>query len=134
MKLPSYHQVFWLLRYSNNRYSTMRTPHEVLASIGVPFQQADKSENLDTLHQRDQELEHLAAKDYHERLTEFLRDSTRKWVEGNSTTVIDFRPLFAVNLHHFHHQLGQVVQRVSDQNLADEELLDLRKLLEQYSK
>jgi hypothetical protein len=61
--------------------------------------QTDPKQRIDTKKARDEELEGLAAFQYHTRLTQFIRGATRHWVKG-STTVIDFRPLYAITIHH----------------------------------
>jgi hypothetical protein len=81
---------------------------------------------------KDQDLAGLASLDYYERLTKFCRDSTRHWVE-ESTTVVDYRPLFAATIHHLQRELAQEIQNFSKITITDEQLHHIRQLLEQYS-
>jgi len=88
-------------------------------------------ERLQNRKKRDKELDGLADLEYHERLTRFARGSVRHWVNG--TTVLDFRPLYAVTVHQLQHQLATCVQVVTRETLDDKQLESLRVLLEQYS-
>jgi hypothetical protein len=92
----------------------------------------DVSERIDKRNARDGELEDLASLPYYERITQFARGSTRHWVE-DSTTVVDFRPLYALTMHNIQRQLLQEMHIFSAANLTDEQLERIRNLLERYS-
>lgn len=80
----------------------------------------------------DQELEGLARMEYYHRITKFACDTTRHLV-GDSTTVIDFRPLYAVTIHHLQRQLAQEMQVFFKSDMDDAELEKITKLLKNYS-
>lgn len=105
---------------------------ELLARSFPRMKRQDTAKRVETPRTRDKELEGLASLEYYERLTKFARDSTRHWVKG-STTVIDFRPLFAVTIHHLQRQLAQEMQIFSRDKMTDEQLERIGKLLSQYS-
>jgi hypothetical protein len=88
--------------------------------------------NMDTRVKRDQELEGLSSLGYYERLTQFARGSTRLCVE-NSVTVIDFRSLYAINVHHLQRQLAQEIRALQDTVTSERQLSTFQELLEQYS-
>jgi hypothetical protein len=90
------------------------------------------SERIETRENRDEELDGLAALNYHERLTHFVRGSTRHSVKG-SITVVDFRPLYAITVHHFQRQIAQEIQLFLTETTTDGQLSRLRHLLEGYS-
>ncbi|SRR6266480_303235 len=101
-----------------------------------PFPQFLQRQNTaDRVHarkERDVELEGLASLDYDERIAKFIRDSTRHWVKGD-VTVIDFRPLYAVNIHHLQRQIVRELHTCSRSKVSDEQLENIGKLLKQYS-
>ncbi|KAG9240576.1 hypothetical protein BJ878DRAFT_483726 [Calycina marina] len=70
---------------------------------------------------RDQELSGLAALDYNEPITQFARGSISRLV-GNSATVIDFRPLYAISKRHFHRQLAGGISSIVKMEKNDEQL------------
>ncbi|KAJ9616435.1 hypothetical protein H2200_000153 [Cladophialophora chaetospira] len=75
---------------------------------GCLFPQFQKQDDTEPIHMdtgRDSELDGLASLQYHERMTRFARGATRHWVKN--TTVIDFRPLYAVSIHHQQRQILQ---------------------------
>ena len=83
-------------------------------------------------HARDRELDGLASLDYHARLAEFIKGSTRHAVR-NDTTVVDFRPLYAVTIHHLQRQLAEQIRDVEAEGVSEEGLARMRSLLEEYS-
>lgn len=93
----------------------------------------DTAERVKSRERRDEELDGLSLLDYHERITLFARGSTRHWV-NDSITVVDFRPLYAITIHHLQRQLAQEIQHISKGEVTDEQLENIRKLLVQYSK
>jgi len=97
-----------------------------------PLQRQDTVQRIGQRLRSDDELEGLASMGYHERLTTFARDATRRTVDG-STTIIDFRPLYAVTIHHLQRLLSVEMQAFSTQNMTDVQLETIRKLLKQYS-
>ncbi|KAH6665937.1 hypothetical protein B0J14DRAFT_203391 [Halenospora varia] len=91
----------------------------------------------DLRKQTDTELEGLAALPYRERLAEFVRGSTRHWVD-DSITVVDFRPLYAIAIHNLQHQLAQQIQVIQKHEeigdkLTDEQLETIQKLVKEYT-
>jgi hypothetical protein len=99
------------------------------------LQQTTSENNEERAKNNDKELEGLASLEYHERLTHFIRGSTRRSVKGKKApiTVIDFRPLFAVIVHHFQKQLAEEIGLVSLRTLSKEQLDRIGRLLKQYS-
>jgi len=104
-----------------------------LAKIAPHLQRQDTRKRVRIRKERDKELDGLASLPYHERITEFARNSTRHWVK-NCNTVLDFRPLYAVTIHHLQRQLAQEIQNFSMTDLTDEQLEKIRTLLKQYSR
>src|ERR1700761_9439107 len=78
-------------------------------------------------------LEGLALLPYHERITRFIRGSTRHWVHGG-VTVVDFRPLYSATIHHFHRQLAEEIQKTTTDTVTDTQLNQIREILHKYSK
>lgn len=99
------------------------------------FSQTRKRGNVERVNstgaRQDIELDGLASLEYHERLTRFARGAVRHWVKN--MTVIDFRPLYAVSIHHQQRQLLQEISTFFQNNMTDEQLDRIRELLEQYS-
>lgn len=91
------------------------------------------SEQVDDRDQRDAELEGLSSLDYHKRLTHFARGSTRHCVDG-SITVVDFRPLYAITIHNLQRRLAERIQSLLHDDLDNEHLEAISKLLKEYSK
>lgn len=89
-------------------------------------------ERMDVRTERDEELDGLASLEYYERLTEFIRCSTRHPVK-DPITVVDFRPLYAVTIHHLQRRLGQEIQLILTQRATDVQLERTRELLDEYS-
>lgn len=89
-------------------------------------------DRMNARRERDSELDGLGSLTYHERLTEFVRGSTRHPVK-NSITVIDFRPLYAVTLYHLQRRLAQEIQLILAQPTSDVQLERIEKLLGEYS-
>ena len=106
----------------------------MLHSLVKPFQiqRQDTTKRVGVRRERDKELDGLASLTYHERITQFARNSTRHWVK-ESTTVIDFRPLYAVTVHHLQSQLVNEIQVLNEKEVTDSQLEHVRKLLKQYS-
>ncbi len=92
----------------------------------------EKVSQADVRRERDTELEGIASLGYHERLTEFIRGSTRHPV-ADSITVVDFRPLYAVTVHNLQRRLAQELQLTSISLTTDLQLERIRKLIEEYS-
>jgi hypothetical protein len=87
---------------------------------------------LETRNERDKELDGLATLEYHSRLTQFVRGATRHWVK-DSTTVVDFRPLYAITIHNLQRQLAQEIKAVTEDEISDTQLENIRKTLKRYS-
>jgi hypothetical protein len=87
---------------------------------------------MDQRRERDKELDGLGSLNYHERLTEFIRGSTRHPVK-NSITVVDFRPLYAVTVHHLQRKLAQEIRLILSEPVTDSQLEGISKLLQEYS-
>jgi hypothetical protein len=100
----------------------------LLASIFTKSNQNGKEDE-----ERDELLEGLALLPYHERLTRFIRGSTRHWVAGG-VTVIDFRPLYTVTVHHLQRKLAEEIKKVGKEDVTDNQLEDVKKTLHEYSK
>lgn len=86
--------------------------------------------------QRDREdelFEGLASLPYFERLTRFIRGSTRHSVAGG-VTVVDFRPLYSVTIHHLQRQLAEEIQKLTGADLTAQQLDKIRDTLHKYSK
>ncbi|KAK6954741.1 hypothetical protein Daesc_004710 [Daldinia eschscholtzii] len=81
---------------------------------------------------RDIELNGLASLGYHSRLTQFLRGASRHGIKG-VTTVIDFRPLYAVNVHNLQKQLVQEIKDIIERDITDRQLEVIRRLLDRYT-
>ncbi|KAI0199846.1 hypothetical protein F4808DRAFT_431470 [Astrocystis sublimbata] len=77
-------------------------------------------------------LEGLAALPYHERLTRFIRGSTKHWVSGG-VTIVDFRPLYAVTVHHLQYQLATELAKIEKTTVTDEQLERIRDVLHKYT-
>ncbi|KIW78370.1 hypothetical protein Z517_08205 [Fonsecaea pedrosoi CBS 271.37] len=99
------------------------------------FSQTRKQGNAERVKsvgaEQDIELNGLASLEYHERLTRFARGAVRHWVKN--TTVIDFRPLYAVSIHHQQRQLLQEISTFFRSNMTDEQLDRIGILLGQYT-
>jgi hypothetical protein len=104
-----------------------------LGKLDPQLQRLNTAKRVCAPKERDKELDDLASLPYHERITEFARNSTRHWVK-DCNTVIDFRPLYAVTIHHLQRQLEQEIQIFSATDMTDEQLEKIRVLLQQYSK
>ena len=83
--------------------------------------------------EEDNVLEGLAALPYHERLTRFIRGSTKHWVSGG-VTIVDFRPLYAVTIHHLQCQLATELAKIEQDIVTDAQLERIRDILHKYSK
>ncbi|KAI0117674.1 hypothetical protein GGR51DRAFT_499696 [Nemania sp. FL0031] len=86
----------------------------------------------DERDERDSPLAGLALLPYHERLTKFIRGSTRHWVPGG-VTVIDFRPLYTVTIHDLQNRLVKEIQKVNRSNITDKQLDEVRDTLAKYT-
>ncbi|KAI1275575.1 hypothetical protein F5Y07DRAFT_369703 [Xylaria sp. FL0933] len=82
--------------------------------------------------EEDNVLEGLAALPYHERLTRFIRGSTKHWVSGG-VTIIDFRPLYAVTIHHLQYQLATELAKIEKDIVTGEQLESIRDILHKYT-
>jgi hypothetical protein len=82
---------------------------------------------------RDETLEGLAMLPYYERLTRFIRGSVKHWVSGG-VTVIDFRPLYTVTIHHLQRQLAEQIHEIQEKETSSEQLETVRRILHKYSK
>ncbi|KAI1176226.1 hypothetical protein F4777DRAFT_284005 [Nemania sp. FL0916] len=82
--------------------------------------------------EEDNVLEGLALLPYHERLTKFIRGSTKHWAAGG-VTIVDFRPLYAVTIHHFQHRLATELAQLEKNIATDEQLESIGDLLHEYT-
>lgn len=96
------------------------------------IQWQNTAKRIEIRKERDQELEGLASLTYHQRMTAFARNSTRHWVK-DSGTVIDFRPLYAINIHNLQRHLAEEIHLLLEDEISDTQLENIRILLEQYS-
>lgn len=107
----------------------------MLQSLPNVLPRLERQDTVKRVHirqERDKELDGLASLPYHERITEFARNSTRHWVK-DCNTVTDFRPLYVVTVHHLQRQLAQEIQSFLAIDLTNEKLEQIRVLLKQYS-
>lgn len=93
----------------------------------------DSKQNLERDEERDNLLDGLALLPYFERLTHFIRGSTRHLVAGR-VTVVDFRPLYTVIVHHLQRQLAEEIQKIEKADVTGQQLEDIRGTLHKYSK
>lgn len=77
-------------------------------------------------------LDGLASLSYLERLTKFIRGSTKHWVIGG-VTVIDLRPLYAVTVHNLQRHLAEEIHKVDCDNITEQQLEKIGDLLNKYS-
>ena len=80
---------------------------------------------------RDEGLSTLISLEYFERMTHFIRGSTRHMSHG--ITVLDFRPLYAVIIHHIQRQLAKEIRDIAKTHVTDGQLETIRQLLGKYS-
>ncbi|KAI1421812.1 hypothetical protein F5Y12DRAFT_787237 [Xylaria sp. FL1777] len=80
----------------------------------------------------DNVLEGLALLPYYERLTRFIRGSTKHWVAGG-VTIVDFRPLYAVTIHHLQHQLASELATIEHTIATEDQLESIRDILHKYT-
>lgn len=81
---------------------------------------------------REHPLEGLSMLPYLERVTHFIRGSTRHRVPGG-VTVVDFRPLYTVTIHHIQSRLARCIADVEKEKATEQQLDRIRRLLRQYS-
>jgi len=74
----------------------------------------------------------VAGLEFYDRVTHFIRGSTIRSAKS-STTVVDFRPLYAVTIYNLQRQLTQEIQLVKSEILTDLQLAKIQRLLEEYS-
>ncbi|PMD59899.1 uncharacterized protein K444DRAFT_612963 [Hyaloscypha bicolor E] len=92
----------------------------------------DSKQNLERDEERDNLLDGLALLPYFERLTHFIRGSTRHLVAGG-VTVVDFRPLYTVIVHHLQRQLAEEIQKIEKADITGQQLEDIRGTLHKYT-
>ncbi|KAI1739588.1 hypothetical protein F4680DRAFT_466396 [Xylaria scruposa] len=90
------------------------------------------NQNSDEAIEEDNVLEGLALLPYHERLTKFIRGSTKHWVAGD-VPIVDFRPLYAVTIHHLQHGLATEPSKIEKTIAIDEQLKGIRDILYKYT-
>jgi hypothetical protein len=86
---------------------------------------------MNRLGKKNDELDTLMSRNYHERVTQFIRGSTRHRSQG--ITVLDFRPLYAITIHHIQRQLAKEIRDISNSRVTDNQLEIIRQLIEKYS-
>jgi hypothetical protein len=69
---------------------------------------------------------------YPERLAYFITEASVYSTDG-STTILDFRPLFAANIYHLQHLMGNLISSIKDRTVSEDQLHQLRKLIKHYS-
>ena len=79
----------------------------------------------------DNKLDSLVSLDYHERITQFIRGSTRHLSQG--ITVLDSRPLYSVAIHHIQRQLAKEIRDISNSHVTDDQLEVICQLIEKNS-
>lgn len=103
----------------------------------MKLQEATESEdhelNSDGMKQEHLPLDGLGTLPYYERVSHFIRGSTRHRVAGG-VTVLDFRPLYAVTIHHTQRQLATCISEIEKNEANSQQLARIRRLLHQYSK
>ncbi|KAH7305852.1 hypothetical protein B0I35DRAFT_443385 [Stachybotrys elegans] len=87
---------------------------------------------LDGEKERDKALDGLASLPYLERLSCFIRGSTKHWVAGG-VSVLDFRPLFSVTIHHLQRQLAEAIQEIDKTDLSNERLCEIGNTVHRYT-
>ncbi|KAK8091248.1 hypothetical protein PG994_000753 [Apiospora phragmitis] len=80
----------------------------------------------------DHHLDGLSVLPYFERLTHFVRGSTRHWVAGG-VTVVDFRPLYTITIHHMQSQLARWISQAEKEEVTGEQLEQLKGMLHSYT-
>jgi hypothetical protein len=93
----------------------------------------NSNQNNERGEERDNLLDGLASLPYYERLTRFIRGSIRHLVAGG-VTVIDFRPLYTVTVHHLQRQLAEEIQKIEKADVEGQQLEHIRDTLHKYSK
>jgi hypothetical protein len=93
----------------------------------------NSNQNNEEDEERDNLLDGLALLPYYERLTRFIRGSTRHLV-ADGVTVVDFRPLYTVTVHHLQRQLAEEIQKIDKEDITGKHLEDIRETLHNYSK
>ncbi|KAJ4115388.1 hypothetical protein NW768_011240 [Fusarium equiseti] len=88
--------------------------------------------DIETDEERDKLLEGLSSLPYHERLTRFLRGSTRHWVTAG-VNVVDFRPLYSVTIHHLQRQMAEEIHDLTNNEVTDQQLVRIRDILHHYT-
>jgi hypothetical protein len=83
--------------------------------------------------ERNNFLDGIASLPYHQRMTHFLRSSTRHWVAGG-VTVVDFRPLYTANIHNLQRQLAKEIEKLETEDITDNRLEAIQETLHQYSR
>lgn len=111
----------------------MNFVHIIKSAARFLNRQGSVEEERDLRQARDEELGQLEALPYHDRLTEFIRGSTRHWV-GDNITILDFRPLYAMNVHHIQRRLAGEIHHLLHSTTCDAQLERIRRTLRQYSR
>ncbi|KAI0490386.1 hypothetical protein F4859DRAFT_500763 [Xylaria cf. heliscus] len=96
------------------------------------FTQQVAHTNTDEQTEEDNVLEGLAVLPYHERLTRFIRGSTKHWASGG-VTIVDFWPLYAVTIHHLQYQLATELAKIEKDNVTGAQLEGIRDILNKYT-
>lgn len=113
-------------------HSTMGLAQIISSFMQLLSQQGSVKEECDLRKMRDEELGYLEALPYHERLTKFARGSTRHLLK-DSVTVLDFRPLYAITIHHLQRSLAKEIQQMVQMTASETQLERLRITLRRYS-
>ena len=91
----------------------------------------ESGQKLGDREREDGHLTTLVSLPYFERITQFIRGSTRHVSHG--ITVLDFRPLYAIRIHHIQRQLAKEIRDISQRDITDGQFETIRQLLERYS-
>jgi hypothetical protein len=79
------------------------------------------------------DLDGLTRMEYMKRLAHFIAESTVYSKDGKVTS-LDFRPIFAANIHHLQHSLGNEVRLIRHtRTTSQDQMQRLQKLVRDYS-
>jgi hypothetical protein len=97
------------------------------------YQSNDTSSSSDVRNDQAGILDGWARLPYPERLAYFITEASVYSTDGN-TTVLDFRPLFAANIYHLQHLMGNLISSIAgDRTVSEDQLHQLRRLIKHYS-
>ena len=91
--------LFFLMHGLRNLFQTyyLRAVLQFLMTPTLLLRRQYEVDKISELKERDKVLDGLGCLSYNERVAQFIRGSTRHSIK-NDTTVVDFRPLYAVSM------------------------------------